>query len=182
MPEEAEPGQPQKRGGRTIERRPTWTMDVMILSNLNEIAKFVDENATKAESGDFNAMIEWKAGLRQFYRNMQSFLTEQGMKLCDDAFAYLDTSIDSINRVLPGTSDDLAQSFKYLDFLNRLLYTARNDLFMKVVTIMSGTEKSVRYNLAALPGAQLDAKVEETLQKEDDAKARREAGDRGVRA
>jgi hypothetical protein len=154
---------------KTVERekRPTWTMDVMILSNLNEIAKYIDDAAVRAETGDINALLNWKAGLKEFYRNLRSFLVPQADALAVTAFVELDKTIDVVSRLLPNSEQELRRTFQLLDYQTTLMYQCRNDLFMRFIEMMSPTEKSTRYNLQALPPAELQKKVDEKLRKKE---------------
>jgi len=158
---------------RPLEKRPQWTMDIMILSNLNEIAKFIDNAAIDSKSGNLNALIKWKAGLAQFYVNIRSFLqtkivhTDKGdVKLTeyyDLAFTKLNEIIDPISRELPSSKELLTITFELLDWLTNELYINRNDIFMRFVEIMNPREKAIRYNLGGLPDDELNKIVDDKL-------------------
>jgi len=154
------------------EKKPTWTMDVMILSNLNEIAKYIDDAAVKSETGDVNMLLPWKAGLKEFYRNIKSFLVPEVDNLAIQCFAELDKNLDPIARSMPNNEQELRRTFQLLDFQTTMMYHSRNDLFMRFIEMMSPIERSTRYNLQALPPAQLQKKVDEKMhrkQLEDEA-------------
>ena len=147
----------------TSEKKPTWTMDVMILSNLNEIAKYVDESAVKAEGGDINAIIAWRAGLREFYRNLKSFLVPVIDKTIWDAFNELDKLINPVTRQLPTSQEGITKVYLYLDILTTMLYQARNDLFMRFIELISPLKKAYRYALGSLPKEEQEKIIAEKL-------------------
>lgn len=158
---------------RPVDKRPQWTMDIMILSNLNEIGKFIDNSAIQARSGDLNALIRWKAGLSQFYVNVRSFLATKIIKTdkgdvpltayYDTAFTKLNELVDPINRELPATKELVGVTFELLDWLTNELYMNRNDMFMRFIEIMNPREKAIRYNLGGLPDSELDKIVDDKL-------------------
>lgn len=145
------------------EKRPIWTMDVMIMSNLNELSRFIDDNAVKAEAGDLNAFIEWKAGLKQMYRNLKSMLIEQVNGIIEEAFNELDKLIDPATRQISSSQKDVNQIYHLLSLATEMVYQARNDLFVRMIEIMTPKEKGLRYALSSLP----DEEVEKIVRREE---------------
>lgn len=146
---------------REREKRPAWSMDVMILANLNDISKYIDEAAVRVYKGDLNGMVEWKAGLHQFYNNIKNYFDEKLTELTEDGFDYLDRMISPVARELPKDRSEMKKIIKVMENMNQMFYHARNELFMKFVEIMSPTEKATRYAFSALPDDELEEKIRE---------------------
>lgn len=144
------------------EKRPIWTMDVMIMSNLNEISRFIDENAIKAEAGDLNSFIEWKAGLKQMYRNLKSMLVEKVNGVIEETLNELDSLIDPTTRQISSNQTNIEKIYHLLNLATEMIYQARNELFLKMIEIMSPKEKGLRYALSSLP----DEEVEKIVRRE----------------
>lgn len=148
---------------REPEKRPTWTMDVMILANMNEISKLIDDAAIRVDNGDVAAMLTWKATLKQFYRNIKSFFSTEDQETSENSFKVLDKMLSPTTRELPGGQRDLQLAYDILANLNELFYHSRNDLFMKFIEVMRPREKAASYIFSALPDAEKDRRVEEAV-------------------
>jgi len=152
---------------REIERKPTWTMDVMILSNLNQISQAIDQAAVEVETGNMNALLTWKADLLQFYTNIRSFFTPQIDEVARQSFENLDTKINIANRTMPTNQKDLNDTIGILRNLNMMFYHARNELFMKFIDIISPTRKALEYTYGALSKEEVERRVAKAENKED---------------
>jgi hypothetical protein len=141
------------------EKKPTWTMDVMILSNLNEISKSIDEAAMQVETGNLNEVVTWKAGLKQFYRNIRSFFASDIDQIAVNTFNVLDSMINVAQRSLPSSEADMNKVIMLLANLNEMFYHARNELFMRLVEVWSPTRKAYDYAFSALPDKDKEARI-----------------------
>jgi len=148
------------------EKKPTWTMDVMILSNLNEISKIIDEAAMQVETGNLNEIVTWKAGLKQFYRNIKSFFAKDIDDIAFNTFKVLDEQISISRRSLPSSEAELNKVIMLLSNLNEMFYHARNELFMRLIEIWSPTRKAYDYAFSALPDEQKEARIAEAEDRE----------------
>jgi hypothetical protein len=157
-----------------MEKRPTWTMDVMILSNLNEISKAIDEAAMQVETGNLNSMIIWKAGLRQFYRNIKSFCDPSIDSISTNSFNQLDVLINMAQQTLPSNEKDINLTINLLANMNEMLYHLRNELFMRLVDIISPTRKAYGYAFDALPDKDKEQRIQDAEKKQEDQEAEKE--------
>lgn len=159
----------KKRFERVEQKKPKFSMDLMIFGNINEINKMIDQSAFDVESGNLNSLFEWKAGLKCLSMNIESFIENDSMlKTIEKTFNILDTLIDPYTQTLPSELTNLKKTILLLRNLNSILYEARNNYFMKIIKIMSTTEKIWRYALGSLPQDKLDDIVENKLGGEDD--------------
>lgn len=115
------------------DKRPIWSWEAGIFANLGEIGKWIDDNAMKCESGDMSYLFEWKAALRQFYRNIKSLLTESIRQIAEKSFEEIDSIIPMPSKTLPSSKEEIKKIMIILGNLNDMLYHARNELLIKVI-------------------------------------------------
>lgn len=145
---------------KEIQTRTAFTMDMLILEELDILGKFIDNSAVKAEAGNINSLQEWKSGLKQFYRNIKSFLIPKIQDMCEDAFDQLDELLDPLANKIPNTTIEVQKTYKLVGFLTELLFNARNELFMRFVEIINPHTKAEEYSFSAMPTTQKDIIVQ----------------------
>lgn len=155
-----------------IELKSAFTMDIMILQELDIIGKFIDNSAVKADAGNINSLQEWKSGLRQFYRNIKSFLTIQIQELCEKGFEEFDHLLDPIAGVMPTSKTDIQKTYKLAGFLTELLFNARNELFMRFIEIVNPRRKAAEYAFSALSESEKEEAIRKTLGESNGSKKR----------
>ena len=148
------------------EMKPTWTMDIMILSSLSEIGKYIDDNAMKVKAGNLEFLSDWRAALDQFYTNIKSFLTEDIRTVTNDTFSRIEVDFPIGGRTIPIEMGIVKSIIQKLQILNEMFYQARNELFMRFIEIISPTRKATEYAYSALPTKDREAKVLEAEAKE----------------
>lgn len=146
--------------------RPTWTMDVMILANLSEIGKYIDDNAMKVKAGNLEFISDWRAALDQFYTNIKSFLNQDIVNVTNETFSRIEQDFPVGGRTIPNKMETIKGIIQKLQILNEMFYQARNELFMKFIEIISPTRKATEYAYSALPTKDREKKVEEAEAKE----------------
>lgn len=143
-------------GNRKTEKRPAWTMDVMILDGLNEISKSIDDAAMSVDAGDMSRMIDWRAGLKQFYRNIKSFFSEDLISITENSFVEVDRLLNMTDRSMPASEEGIKKAYMLLSNMNEMFYHARNDVFMKFIEIVDQRTKTTNYSFGALPQEERD--------------------------
>lgn len=121
-------------------------MDVMILSNINEISKAVSESAIAVETGNLNAIFTLRATLIELYDNMKSWLDdgqtiEKGFEKIDEKLMTSGFNLEEMDY------KEFNKVRMSLNHIKKLLFQARNDLFMKFVVIRTEEEKAEEYAL-----------------------------------
>jgi hypothetical protein len=111
--------------------KPAYTMDSMFFQQLNNIGIYIDSQAIVAKSGNLESMINWKSGLEQFYTNIQSFLTPETIATCQSGFEFLDRFLSHATNTVPKNAQESQKVIDMENLLNRILYTARNQLLLK---------------------------------------------------
>ena len=132
--------------------KPLWSMDVMILSNINEISKAASETGILVESGDYTKIFELRAILKELYYNLESFIDEEGRKTIEEIFEKVDEKLDFENKGLNVANyEELIKVVEALNLIRRLLFKIRNEMFMRFVTVLSPKEKAILYSFGRLP-------------------------------
>ena len=133
----------EKRQEREI--KPVWSMDVMILSNINEISKTVSESAIQVETGNLNALFLLRASLIELYDNLKSWLDDGNM--IEDNFKKITTRLEKYGyNVEKMPYNEFIQIKMSLYLIKKLLYRARNDLFMKFVVVRTEDDRMKQYS------------------------------------
>lgn len=108
-----------------------WSWEVGIFANITEIGKWIDHHAMICESGDMSSLYNWKAALRQFYRNIKSLLISPIRETAEKSFEEIDFLIDATSGSLPRSREEIRKIMTILGNLNDMLYEARNELWIK---------------------------------------------------
>jgi hypothetical protein len=131
---------------KKVEVRPAWSMDVMILSNINEISKAVSQSAIEVERGNLNEIFTFRATLKELYDNIGSLFDDDGVIL--DFFDKIDEKLSKYGFNLEEMPySDFMQIKESLNLVKKVLFNARNDLFMKFVVMRTEDDKMQRYSL-----------------------------------
>lgn len=138
-------------------RKPSWSLDVKIISHVADMLDLAGDSALKLEMGDANALFPLKACLHEVYLRLGGELEGEGNMLLPEAkrdlviyFEELDAwekenLIESIEhqQINPAAYMKLKTILK---FIRSILYSELNRLFVKFVTIYSETDKMERYS------------------------------------
>lgn len=150
------------------EKRPSWTMDVMILANLSEIGKYIDDSAMKVKAGNLEFLSEWRAALDQFYTNIRSFLNEDVKNVANETFFHIENNFPLGSKAIPEKVDVVRAIIQKLQILNEMFYQARNEIFMRFIEIMTPREKATNYAYSALPKAVRDQRIDDAIKKDEE--------------
>lgn len=132
--------------------KPLWSMDVMILSNINDISKAASETGILVESGDYTKIFELRAILKELYYNLESFIDKDGKETIEEIFKKVDEKLDFENKnINVANYDELLKVVNALNLVRRLLFQIRNEMFMRFVTVLSAKEKAMIYSFGRLP-------------------------------
>jgi len=131
------------------EIRPVWSMDVMILSNINEISKAVSESAIQVETGNLNSIFVLRATLIELYDNMKSWLDDgdtiqKSFNKIDKKLMKSGFNLEEMNH------NEFDQIKNSLNLIKRLLFEARNNLFMKFIVVRTEKERAEEYAFGRL--------------------------------
>jgi len=146
MPEEHE----------TTIRKPSWSMDVKIISHISDMLDQAGDLAIRLEEGDGNAFPSLKAILQEVFLRFGGDLESEGSMLDPKAKSDLINYFKELRKweesVFPKITDGkipYADSERLKDILRMirvLLYSELNRLFIRFITIYSEKEKMERYS------------------------------------
>lgn len=139
-------------------RKPSWSLDVKIISHVSDMLDICGDLALQLEQGDGNALFPLKANLLEVYLKLGGNVDGDGNMLLDNAKADLEKCFNKLNE---WETDNLKASMEkqqidpvaftqlreLLRLIRSILYSELNRLFIKFVTIYSETEKTQRYAL-----------------------------------
>lgn len=138
-------------------RKPSWSLDVKIISHVADMLDVAGDYALQLEMGDGNALFPLKATLQEVFMRLGGELEGEGNMLLPKAKADLKEFFKSLNnwerenlktsiekqRIDP---DDYMKLRVILKYIRNILYSELNRLFVKFITIYSETDKMERYS------------------------------------
>jgi hypothetical protein len=137
-------------------RKPSWSLDVKIISHTSDMMDTAGDLALKLEMGDGNALFELQANLQEVYLRLGGDVEEtEGDMLDPKAKADLKLYFEQLNK---WETENLKESMEkqkiepqeflrlrqILRMIRSLLYSEVNRLFVKFITIYSDQEKMDR--------------------------------------
>jgi hypothetical protein len=139
-------------------KKPAWSFDVKIISNVSEDLQIAGEYAKQLEMGNGNALFPLRSNLYEAYLKMGGEIDGEGNLFDKNALNDLKLYFKELN---DWESDNLKvgiekqqidpQAFlrlrEVLRYIRSILYSEFNRNFMKLVTIYSETEKMDRYSM-----------------------------------
>lgn len=137
-------------------RKPSWSLDVKIISHVSDMLDLCGDLALQLEQGDGNALFPLKANLQEVYLRLGGNLEGEGNMLIPEAKTDLDKYFTKMHewetenlqasmdkqQIDPNAFGQLREVMRYI---RQILYSELNRLFVKFVTIYSETEKTERY-------------------------------------
>lgn len=140
-----------------VTKKPAWSFDLGIISNVVDMMKKVDEDAYLLFRGDGNHLLPLESGLKIAYMALGGSLESEGNLLDDNARMDIEkyfTELKNLESVLARTSQDgkiLPEDFQklksLLEMIMLILHSEVNRLFVRFVTIYSEEKKMDRYSL-----------------------------------
>lgn len=139
-------------------RKPSWSLDVKIISHVSDMLDLSGDLALKLEQGDGNALFELQANLQEVYLRLGGDLDTDGNMLLPQAQSDLKLYFEQLNT---WETENLKESMEkqkidpmqflrlrqILRMIRSILYAELNRLFIKFVTIYSEQEKMDRYSM-----------------------------------
>lgn len=140
-------------------RKPSWSLDVKIISHVADMLDATGDIAIKLELGDPNQLFVLKALLQEVYLRLGGDLESDGSMLLKEAKNDLKVYFEKLNeweekniQVNIEKQKIDAESYKELTYILRMirliLYSEVNRLFVRFITIYSESQKMERYSLA----------------------------------
>lgn len=139
-------------------RKPSWSLDVKIISHVSDMLDLAGDLALKLEQGDGNALFELQANLQEVYLRLGGDLDNEGNMLDAKAQTDLKLYFEQLNK---WETENLKESMEkqkidpmqflrlrqILRMIRSILYVELNRLFVKFITIYSEQEKMDRYSM-----------------------------------
>lgn len=137
-------------------KKPAWSFDLGIISNVVDMMKRVDEDAYALFSGNGNKLISLESGLKIAYMALGGSLESEGNLLDPLAMKDIESyfvELKKLESVLAASSqdgkimpDDFMKLKSILEMIMLILHNEVNRLFVRFVTIYSEEKKMSRYS------------------------------------
>ena len=136
----------------TVEKKPQWSLDVKIISGIDDIMQNAAQAAIQLELGDGNKYKDLKAYLYEAYLQMggpidaksgnmlEPVMREALIKYFSAIRDIEKAAIDDIERKGSLTPEDFFRINEILINIRSILYAERNRNFIKFITIHSRAE------------------------------------------
>lgn len=137
----------------TSSKKPTWSLDVKLISHLSDLLDMASDYAIQLENGDGGSYRMLKSYLFEVYLRLGGDIEHKGNMLEPETKDQLDKAfkeLDDIEARQEGKANMDIKDFilikGILRIIRGLLYVEQNRLFIKFITIYTPAEKADRYS------------------------------------
>lgn len=134
-------------------RKPTWSLDVKLISHLSDLLDQASDYAIDLENGQGGSYRNLKSLLFEVYLRLGGDIEHKGNMLDPESQKQLESAFKELEDI--EANQQGKDKIEYKDFvlikgilrvIRGLLYVEQNRLFIKFITIYSPEEKADRYS------------------------------------
>lgn len=137
----------------TASKKPSWSLDVKLISHLSDLLDQASDCAIQLENGDGGSYRMLKSFLYEVYLRLGGEFDHKGNMLEPETKKQLKQAFEQLEKIeesQAGKSKMEIKDFNIIKGILRairgLLYVEQNRLFIKFVTIYTPAEKADRYS------------------------------------